>query len=179
MGEEEDRAALSFAPSLTRRAANIASFAAKSRAVDPVGADALERLFASDDVFGQLSAALEPLGLRVDSLSDAYAVWWMSAYEAANATVGVTTREMAQAVRGQAEAALLAVPQVASAADADKQQPTEALLIQTMLLDASREEYADDPVQAPRLRAAALQGAKASGLDLSTMTLTEEGFVPR
>ena len=72
-------ATLIYTPSPARTRANIAAYAARSRAVDPQGAAAMEALFASTDIMGQLEAGLRPLGLSRTNVADAYALWWVVA----------------------------------------------------------------------------------------------------
>jgi hypothetical protein len=81
-------------------------------------------------------------------------------------------------VKRQAANALAATPQFASASDAGKQELAEALLVQAALIGDTIDTYNSDPAMLAKARASIKQGAKAMGLDLSTMTLTDEGFVP-
>ena len=60
---------------------------------------------------------------------------------------------------------------------AQKQEMAEAMLIQAALIDSSAQVYADDDNLKQQLATAVKKGAKASGLDLDAMTLTEGGFV--
>ena len=168
---------LAFKPSATRRRANLASFVAKSRASDPVGAAAMEQLFASTDVLAQLDEELAKQGLSVANVADAYTIWWITVWEAANGVSSDTPQGTIDAVKGQAARALLAVPAFTGASDADKQNLAESLLVQAMLLDAMNDSYREDATLGPQLRSAAAQGARGMGLDLSAMTLTADGFV--
>ena len=138
----------------------------------------MERLFANTDVIGTIGQALAPVGLRIDDVADAYAVWWMSTWQAAHSDPSTPTREKAQAVRAQAARALATTPELVRADDAAKQEFAEALLVQAALVDSMMEEYGSDPAMASKLAASVRQGARASGLDLDAMTLTEAGFVP-
>ncbi|OWJ64148.1 hypothetical protein [Inquilinus limosus] len=71
--------AFRYTPSRDRRAANLARFVARSRAADPQGADNLAKVFASTDVVEQMRAPLAAVGLRIDDVADAYAVYWINA----------------------------------------------------------------------------------------------------
>jgi hypothetical protein len=73
---------------------------------------------------------------------------------------------------------MAAVPAMATATDAQKQEYAEAMLIQAAMIDSSKEVYENDPQMMQQLSAAVAKGAKAMGLDLSKMELTENGFVP-
>lgn len=169
---------LTYRPSKSRRQVNLAGFVNKSRTVDPVGSASMARLFASTDVIEAMGVQLAPLGLRIDNVADAYATWWMSAWLAANKVSSDPSRAAAQAVRAQAARGLSADPEIRAASDADKQELAEALLIQAALIGASQEKFGDDAAMVEKLAVATRRGAKASGLDLGAMTLTDEGFRP-
>lgn len=172
-----DPAALMFAPSLEARQRNLAGFVARTRAQDPENAARMEQLFASTDVFSAFAHGLAPKGLRIDNLADAFTVYWITAWEASRGISRETSRERANAVKAQATAALLATPQLASAAATQKQELAEALFVQSALIDAAMEQAADD-AQRAAVGTAVRQGAKAIGLDLDAMVLSETGFEP-
>jgi len=139
----------------------------------------MEQLFASSDIFAQMSAALAPYGYSVENLGDAYAFWWMSAWEGAQGSNRTFTHGEMQAVQAQAHEALAATPHIAEATDAQKQEMAEAMWIQAAMIDGMIDSAKQQPEQMPQLQQAIRQGARASGLDLDAMELTETGFVPR
>ena len=163
---------------MARRAENMARFVAKTRAVDPGNAQDLERLFASGDIFEKLAAPMAGLGLRVDDLADAYALWWISAWNATQGRNDDPSRAMCAAVRGQAARALRASPAIAGASDAAKQEFAETLLVQMLFIDVAVEQSKGKSEQLRELASAVRQGARGMALDLSSMKLTEAGFVP-
>lgn len=170
--------ALRFVPSKPRRQQNLAAFVEKTRRVDPENADALARLFASGDVIEQVGPMIRPLGLRIDDLADAHALWWIAAWNATQGSNATPSRDTARAVREQSARALAATPGIVSAGDAGKQEFAEALLVQVMFIDAAVEHNKASPSQLRALAAAVRQGAGRMGLDLSAMRLTDAGFVP-
>jgi hypothetical protein len=170
--------ALRYTPSRTRRTANLSRFVEKSRAADPAGAAQLEQLFASGDIIDKIGGALAQHGMRVDNLADAYAVWWINAWQATRGHNDKTSRETNEAVRDQAARALSASPQLVEAGDAAKQELAESLLIQAAMIDASVEKSKGNPAQMRQIGAAVNRGARRMGLELGTMELTEEGFIP-
>ena len=170
--------ALRFKPSKQRRAANLSAFVAKTRAMDRGTAEDLQRLFASGDFIDKIGGAIAPLGLRVDNVADAYAIWWISAWNATRGNNDSPSRAMSEAVRAQTARALSATPEILGADDAAKQELAEALLIQMTLLDTAVEQNKNNPAQLRALGSAASQGAEQMGIDLSAMQLTENGFVP-
>jgi hypothetical protein len=158
---------------------NLAKFTEKTRVTDPTGAAKMEALFNSTDIITQLGAAIAPYGLTTSNVADVYTVYWINAWEASRGIVGTQeTRGRAQAVKQQAASAMLSTPQMAAATDAQKQEFAEALLVQAALISAYMDDAAGNPAQMKAVAAAVTKGAKAMGLDLSTMTLTERGFVP-
>lgn len=172
-------AGLSFSPSAARRKANLSAIISKFRKVDPQGAAEMEKLVRSSDIIADIDRAMRSsFGLRANNVADAYTVWWMNAWQAAHGDLSDASQAKAQAVRTQAAHALASTPQLRGATDAAKQEFAEALLIQAALIGASAEAYAKDPAMMRKLGVAVRQGARASGLDLDSMMLTEEGFVP-
>lgn len=173
----QQTASLAFRASPQARKANYRQFVSKARKVDPVGAARMETLFGTTDIVAAMGAPLAKVGLRTDNVADAYTVWWMNAWQAAHCDTSDPSRAAIRAVRVQAATSILATPQFAGATDAMKQEFAEALLIQAALLEASADTYKSDPSMLAKLGAAVRQGAKASGLDLDAMRLTELGFV--
>jgi hypothetical protein len=168
----------SFNASIPRRRANFAQFVEKSRKVDPAGSLKLQQLLGSTDVIAALGGDLQRYGLRTDNVADAYAIYWVQAWQAVNGDTSDPDRTTMQAVKRQSANAIVSTPEFASASDATKQEMAEAMMVQAMLISASVDTYKDDPNMMRQLGDAVRQGAKASGLDLSKMTLTDQGFVP-
>ena len=75
--------------------------------------------------------------------------------------------------------AFTATPDFSVTGDAVRQEYAEALLLQAAMLGSAFEQWKNDPEMLDQLAEAARRGAQASGLDLSEMTLTTNGFVPR
>ena len=169
---------LRYAASPVRRRTNLATFVAKTRKTDPAGAAKMQALFAASDPINALGGQIAQFGLRTDNAADAYTVYWMTAWQAAHGDMSDFTRAQSQAVKAQSANALASTPEFAGATDATKQEFAEAMMVQAMLISASVDTYKDDPAMMRQLAAAVRKGAKASGLDLDSMTLTENGFVP-
>jgi hypothetical protein len=170
---------LQFSASPSRRRANLAAFVAKTQTTDPAGAAKMQALFASTDIIGAIDQEMRSsYGMRADNLADAYAVWWVSAWMGAQGRIDSATPQQMAMVKAQTARALSATPQMTGATDAAKQEFAEAMLVQAALIGATIETYAADPVMLAKAKASIAQGAKATGIDLSTMTLTDQGFVP-
>jgi hypothetical protein len=168
-----------YSRSASRTRANLASFIAQRRRLDRAAADEMERQFASTDIFGAMEGAMAPYGLRIDNVADAYAAYWINAWESSQGIVrSQETRARVQAVKTQASNVLLATPAFANATDSQKQEFAEALLLQAIMISSLMEDAASDPVKLRAVANAVRTGAKASGIDLETMRLTPTGFVP-
>lgn len=170
---------LTYRPSMERRRANFAMFVAKSRKKDPVGAAMLERELATSDVMGKMTRELAGFGMHVDNVADAYAIWWLNAWLASRQRADTPPMAQISAVRAQAAQAIASAPGFATASDAAKQEMAEANLLQAMLIGAYIERAKNDRDLSRRLADAVRRGARASGLNLDAMDLTDDGFVPR
>ncbi|CAO3353999.1 DUF6683 family protein [Azospirillum palustre] len=173
-----DVSRLGFTPSKARRSANLAAFVEKTRAVDPNGAADLQRLFAEGDIVERIGAAIVPVGLRTDNLTDVYALWWITAWQATRGDNDTLGRDMYAAVRAQAARALNGAGSPARASDAEKQELAEALLVQTTLIDAAVEQAKGNPALMRQVKVAVAKGARSMGLDMAGMEITGGGFVP-
>ncbi|MHA6316180.1 DUF6683 family protein [Altererythrobacter sp. CAU 1778] len=168
---------LNFRTLPQRTSTNLATFVAKTR--EPAKAD-LARLFASQpDLIDEIGGVMQSYGLDPANIADAYALWWMSAWLVANQRQDTPPAATIAAVRDQARNAFAATSGFAEADDAGKQQYAEALMVQATLLNTALEQSANQPKMLAQLAEAAKKGALSSGLDLNTMVLTEQGFVPR
>lgn len=171
-----DESVLRFDVDPNRRAENLRGFVDRMRTSDPEGAARLEALLASTDVMGQIGNAMGSVGLDSNNVADAYAVWWISAYQASRGTTKTPSRQSYDAVRRQSINILLSTPSLINASQAEKQQLAEAHLIQAALIDSAVAELHSNPGHLDALKAAVAEGAMASGLDLNQMDLTAEGF---
>lgn len=168
---------LTYTPSMERRRANFAQFVAKSRKKDPKGAAMLEKELASSDVIAKMGRELSPFGMRTDNVADAYAAWWLNAWLASRQRTDTPSARQIAAVRAQAARAMAAVPEMASASDAVKQEMAEANLVQAALIGAYMEHAKGNPTLFRQVASAVRKGARASGLNLDAMELTDDGFV--
>ncbi|UIJ44092.1 hypothetical protein LZK98_13515 [Sphingomonas cannabina] len=167
-----------YAPSRERRAANLARFVERSRAIDPKGADGLAQLFAQGDIIERIRPELAKHGLSVDDVADAYAVWWINAWQASRGLSGDVSDAATASVRRQVTEAMAATPAFRGAGDAAKQEMAESFLIQAVLLAGAVEQSKGNRAQLDAVSRAAVQGAHGMGIDLPAMTLTDDGFVP-
>ncbi|QJU57848.1 hypothetical protein HL653_08640 [Sphingomonas sp. AP4-R1] len=172
-----DPARLRYAPSRARRSANLAAFVAKSRQRDQDAARSLEQLFAQGDIIERMGTVLASYGMSIDNVADAYAVWWIDAWQASHRRNEDTDKRTFAAVRAQAARALSATRELAMADDAAKQRFAEALLLQALLLEGAMDQAKANPAMSGPVADAATRGARGMGLDIATMTLTPDGFI--
>ena len=168
---------LNYKPSQANQKRNLSNFVAKTRAVDPASANELERLFTSD-LMRQIDTGMKGLGLSSSNVADAYALYWTSAWLGARGRDDNLPSKQMIAVRDQAARALVSTTVFANASDQQKQEMAESLLVQSALIAGYINGGKQDAALMAKVKVAIAQGAKAMGLDLYAMTLTEEGFVP-
>lgn len=170
-------AALRYTPSKERRAANMASFVAKTRKADAKAGDDLAKSFAASDLVEEMRAPLSKYGLRIDDVADAYTVWWANSWQASRGVDDDLSNATVAAIRRQVVGALTQTGAIRGASDAAKQELAETLLIQGAIMAAAVAQAKGQPELMPTVRAGALRSAQGMGLDLSKMELTETGFV--
>lgn len=163
---------LAFVPNEARRREHLARFVRSSNN-DPAMQEVAAK---ADQVFPMLASAMKAKGMDANNVADAYATWWIAAFDAVHGETGTRPTAVYQAVRKQAISAVLATPRLGGATPALKQEMAEALLVQTILIDVSIEQAKNDPAKMQAIGAAVAQGALGMGLDLGTMALTEAGF---
>lgn len=168
-----------YRPDPARRRVNLARFLAKTQAVDPAGAKALAARFAQSDFIEDIGKAGAAHGLRIDNVADAYATYWINAYQATEGSNATPSRPKLVAVRDQAARALSATAAFRGATDAAKQEMAEALWVQAALLDVAVEQSKGDAEKLRAVGNAAATAARSMGLDFRQMRLTEGGFVAR
>jgi hypothetical protein len=170
---------LSYYPSVQRRRANLAELVARTRADNPESGTKMEQLFASTDVIEEIGSALKPYGYSVAHVGDAYAFWWMTAWEGARGSNRAFNRSEMKAVQLQAHQAIAKTQRIPHSSDAQKQQVAEALWIQATMIDGLIDMAKEQPELMPQLQQAIRRGALASGVDLDAVQLTPRGFINR
>jgi hypothetical protein len=173
------RASFAFTPSRSRTKANIGNFVA--RTPNPAARAELEQMFAAQPgLMDDLAAGARANGFDPHNVADAYALWWMNAWDASEKRDSKPDAATVAAVRQQVYAAFAATPGFAATSDAERQEYAEALLLQAALLASAFEQNRNNPEMLELLAEATRKGAKASyGIDLQSMILTRNGFVPR
>ncbi len=174
--------ALTYKISLPRRQANYRSFVEKTYEMGKAAGDEVAAVLGKGgdpirQVEGPLSANF---GFRANNVADAYALWMAGAWKTVYDPDTDLTRSQFQAIRAQVANALATTSGMAEASDEVKQNMAESLIIHALLLDGAVNQSSGDPAMRKQLQAAVLRNAKAGmNIDLSAITLTDNGFVPR
>jgi hypothetical protein len=137
----------------------------------------LRGLFASGKFRTEITKYMSPYGMSPNNVVDATALYLASAWYASRANSGDPTPAQMRGLRRQVALAMAATPGMLTASDALKQEIAEASLIQAMFSGSLAIEGAKNPAASGPMRAAAVNGVKASyQIDLSRMNLTANGL---
>lgn len=171
-----DPAVLTFAVSEELRTTHQTQFLDALRARSPAAADDL----AGHDLIGLLGTAIAPHGLKTDNVADGFTAWLMINHGLVTGDDADPTPAQVEGTRKLTTDALLAMPDLTAATDADKQAMTDTLLLQAllnqMMIDALKQA---NPAGVP----AALEEIRGStrdmGLDLDLLEMTANGLAPK
>jgi hypothetical protein len=167
----------SFTPSIEARQRTIDRFLQETATRDAAAATRLRPLFVGGNMFAGLATSLEPSGLRVDNLIDAYAAYWVAAWHGVRGTTRVADIAQMNTVRDQVAAGMLQSRQLLAASSEQKQAAADVLLVHAALIGVSVDMARRDPAQRRAVANAIQRGAVTFGLNLDAMTLTTAGFV--
>ncbi|MFV0644058.1 MAG: DUF6683 family protein [Sphingomonadaceae bacterium] len=169
---------LTFTPSKDVRRRISQEFIARAGQISPGAAADIRAMFASQpDFTGSAGQIMRSHGLDPHNMADAYALWWINVWSAANAYYDTPPSTTINAVKQQARSAFLAVPEFGTMSDTQKQEFTEVHIIQGVILDAAMQNARGDATKEKLVAKNARNIAKSSGLNLAGMTLTQRGFV--
>ncbi len=169
-------ASLNYKPSTDVRKQSIKSFVDGLRTLNPEVAGEFEKVFAQVDIIDEIGKAVAPYGLKTDNMADAYAIYFLNAWMAANGRTDQNTPEQIAGVQKMAANALGNTPDMLKLDDAKKQQFSEALMIQGFLFDAILQESVSDPAALAKVKADTKAGAKEMGIDVDLFVLTPAGL---
>jgi hypothetical protein len=170
-------AKLNYRASLDGRKQNIKVFLDGLRGLNPDVAGEFEKVFAQVDIIDEIGKAIAPYGMKTDNMADAYTVYFLNAWMAANGRTDQNTPEQIAGVQKMAANALGSTPDMLKLDDAKKQQFSEGLMIQGFLFDAMLQATASDPVALAKVKADTKAGAKEMGIDVDLFELTPAGLV--
>lgn len=177
-GQAYQSSDFTYRPDAARTQANLQKFV--ERTPDPKGRAEFQKLIsAQPTIVDDIGNAIRPYGMDPHNVADAYAMWWMNAWLASERRNDDPGRSTIEAVKQQVYSAFAATPDFAGTSDAERQEYAEALMVQAMIIGSVAEVAQGDPALLEQLAQTARKGAKNNGLDLSMMSLTSDGFVPR
>jgi hypothetical protein len=172
-----------FSPSLQRRRATLTVIADEYQKTSPGSGNELRQLLLNNkagDVITQMATPLAEYGLSTNNLADAYVVYWMTAWQAANGVLDQEfTKSQVQAVKKQVVEVFNNIPKIANASDADQQAYAEVLLVQMVIIQNVAESSKSDPAASRKFSTDVKTSAKMLGVDLDYLMLTQTGFAPQ
>jgi hypothetical protein len=168
---------LRFTPNAAQRKKNVADYVRRVAKIDKAYAPKLADELADGQVFQQYGQMLGSVGLDPNNLADHFAAWWITAWEASQIGPVETPASAAPSVKMQVNR-MLADQSFGAMTSAQKQTFADSLAIQALILTKQIDQVKADPDGARQLSAGIKSGAAKFGLDLGSMTLTGDGFVP-
>ncbi|TRW17353.1 DUF6683 family protein [Glacieibacterium frigidum] len=166
-----------FTPSPAVRKRVFATIVAKTRAVDPKAADELQKMFAARDPIAGIERDLAPMGLRTNDALDATTTYLTTAWFATRGRDDTPSRAQINGVRNQLARSI--GPTIAASSPAAKQELSDVMFVQAMLVAQSATAAKATPALREKVAAATAQGARATfGFDLRKMSLTAAGLRP-
>lgn len=170
-------ATLSYRPSAAVRKANFARFVERSRAKDPASAAKLAEVFRTTDVMASASGWMKPYGLSHTNVADAAAVYLTIAWLTVHGRTNDPGQAEVRAVRNQFAASAGSAPGFRGASDAIKQELSEAMIVQAMLIAQYANMAESKPDLMKKVQSAVAAGAKNTfGFDLRSMNLSANGL---
>jgi hypothetical protein len=173
-------AQLNFVPSIKRRQVTLANIASEITKANPSQGRTIYAFLMGNgdgDIIQKMQKPLSKYGITTTNLADAYAAYWVAAWEASHGVFdSQTERSQMQAVKSQVEKAFLTFPNIANATDADQQAYAEVLLVQAVMIENAAETVKKDGTKMPQFIRDVKKGAKVLGIDVDHFDLTQDGF---
>lgn len=128
----------------------------------------------SGRAFAPFQALLERHGLAADDFGDVAAGYFLALWSVIHDTVPSSAE--AEAAIAQMRRIVLADPDIVPESDADRQLISDAQGLYAGIVLREQARRAGDPEAGRRLRGLVATRARAQGMDLQALTLTEHGF---
>lgn len=172
----ENEAALTYAVSPDLRVQNQKKFIEGLRALDPTAMQGMD----DQDLIALLGTAIQPYGLKVDNIGDAFTAWLMVNHSLVHGYDEDPTPAQVDGTRKLAIQGLMGVPEIMTASDADKQSMAEGLLLQTLLNQVMVNSIKEvSPENLPTVVDQIRTGTRDMGLDLDQLEMTPNGLVAK
>lgn len=174
---KSSRASLAFTQSAALRRRNMTRFFAQVRRADPASGAEIQKSLTSQDVFGQAGRWMKRYGMKTNNVADATAVYLSSAWLAARGSNADPSNAQMLGLRKQMSDAIIATPEFRKASAAQKQELADNMILHSALLSLYIVTAKKHPALMPRVKAAAVSGARATfGFDLNALKLTSRGL---
>ena len=131
----------------------------------------------NQDIIGMIATPLAQTGMRVDNLGDAFTAWLLTNHGIVQGYDTDATPAQVEGTKKLAYEAMLALPDLQTMTDADKQVVAEALLLQAIINQVMvdvRKELNPDGV--PEAIEEVRKSAEESGIDLDKFVMTPNGL---
>ncbi len=169
----------SFRPSTQIRQRALTTFIGQMKTANPQMGSILELAFATSDVFATVDTEISrKYDLTTSNLAVTFALFFDALRDCANGRTSDFTRTQAQAVRRQMALVLAASPQTSNLTEAQRQEYSDALLLNAAFLSLALESAQKGTPAARQAFADNIAGvAKQSfGVDLRAIRVTDEGY---
>jgi hypothetical protein len=167
--------------SFQRRQDNYRSYLKKTQTVDPTKAVQAKTFLKNGDVIEIARPTLQKkYGLKIDNIADAYTMWKIAAWMTANQSDITITTKQTRAVQAQMASEFSQSTKLLGSDDAFKQFFAESLWLDAFLINEANRLAGNDVAARKQLALKVMESAKRDmNIDLSAITLTDSGFVPR
>lgn len=170
-----------FKVSASVRKKTITTFIKQLETSDPASAQVFGLLLSSQDMFALVqSEAFDKYGMRTNNMADTFSLLIGVLHDAANGVVTDATIAQAQGLRNQMAKLLILTPEQIPPTDSGKQELSDLMLLNSLVLAASLEAAKNDPKLLQQISDQISTMTKTQmGVDLKAMILTDNGFEPR
>lgn len=170
-------AAMTFKPAMDIRKQNVTAFVDVMKKVNADGGAQLEQAISQIDIIDEIGKGIAPYGLRTDSIVDAYAMYMINAWMAANGRTDDNTKEQADGTKNMVMATFSATPDLAKLSEEDKQKFAEGMILNAFLYSGMLEATKTNPEALVNVKKEVRDAAKLLSIDLDLFEMTANGLV--
>jgi uncharacterized caspase-like protein len=166
-----------FRPSASVRKQATEKFLNQLGSTNKQMAELFRAVFGLQDVFGAMDKAVSKYDLSTSNLADTLTIFFNTLHDSATGKITDPTRAQAQGVRRQMALSLSTSPEIAGWSDAQKQEYSDMMMLNAMVMSAGMEAIKNDPAQLKTYSDAMAENAKSTmGLDLRQLRLSDDGY---
>jgi hypothetical protein len=172
---------LTFVTSPTRRQENLRAFVQLIAASDRAGALQAQSAFSRVDPITQMDAPIRrQFGASTNNIVDAYTIFLLSTWTSYNDYQPDISRSQFDAVKGQLTRGSLQLALLSRFNDAQKQEAADRLLLKAFFVAGAEENAKSNPsIDAANDPQIIEMVRHETGIDITTLDLTNTGFVTR